>query len=139
MYNLLEHEADVGVLGIGKTLEESFEEGAKAMFSVMVDFKGVREKEEVLVRCEALDEESLFVEWLNELLSLKDIENMFFVNFKVKIKKIGNVFKLDGVALGEEMNLKKQKVKVEVKAATYSGLKLEKKNNKYYIQCVVDV
>ena len=34
-YKHLEHEADVGVLGIGKTIEEAFEEGAKAMFDVM--------------------------------------------------------------------------------------------------------
>ncbi|OYT42470.1 MAG: hypothetical protein B6U88_03265 [Candidatus Aenigmarchaeota archaeon ex4484_56] len=37
------------------------------------------------------------------------------------------------------MNIKKHEPKIEVKAATYSGLKFKKKDGKYYIQCVVDV
>ena len=37
-----EHKADIGVRGIGSTVEKSFEEGAKAMFDVEVDLKRVR-------------------------------------------------------------------------------------------------
>lgn len=139
-YKLLEHEADVGVLGIGDTLEKSFEEGAKAMFSIMVDIKKIIPKLKVEIQVEAKDEASLFVEWLNELLAKRDIEDMFFSKFKVeKIKKSNKGYSLKANAFGEKMDLNKHKIKLEVKAATYSGLKIEKKNNKYYTQCVVDV
>jgi len=73
-YELLEHEADIGIRGYGDTIEEAFENGAKAMFSIMVDLKKVNSQKNVKIKCEAPDIEALFVEWLNELLTKKDIE-----------------------------------------------------------------
>ena len=134
-FELLEHEADVGVLGIGKTLEEAFQEGAKAMFSVMVNLDDLSPDKMVQVECDAVDDESLFVEWLNALLAQKDIEELFFVKFEVKIED----HKLVGKAWGCSFDLDKQEVLNDVKAATYHGLRLEKKDKDYYIRCVLDI
>lgn len=139
MYEYIEHEADIGILAIGNTLEEAFEEGARAMFNIMIELNNIEPKEEVDIKCEASGVDSLFVEWLNKLLSEKDIQNMFFSNFEVTIEKTETNFKLNGKAFGEQMNTEKHAVKIEVKAATYSGLKYEEKDNKHYLQCVVDV
>ena len=49
----------------------------------------------------------------------------------------GKVIHLGGV--GGHIKGYQHEVKIEVKAATYSQLKIEKKGNKYYAQCVVDV
>jgi len=135
MYEYFEHQADVGLIGYGKTLEEAFVEGAKAMFQVMCEIKNVKVKKEVKIEVEGNDIESLFIEWLNDLLAQKDIEDMFFSDFEVKID--GN--KLVGVAKGEKMDLDRHQVKVEVKAATYAQLKVEKIDKSYKVQCVVDV
>jgi len=137
-YELLDHEADIGIRGYGNTIEEAFENGAKAMFSVMIDLDEVNPEKNVEIKCEAPDLETLFIEWLNELLTKKDIEEMSFSEFKVKINK-NDLYTLKGVALGERFDQKKHKPKIEVKAATYSGLKIGKKDEKIYIQCVVDV
>ena len=137
-YELLDHEADIGIRGYGNTIEEAFENGAKAMFSVMIDLDEVNPQKNVEIKCEAPDIEALFIEWLNELLTKKDIEEMSFSEFKVKINK-NDLYTLKGVALGERFDQKKHKPKIEVKAATYSGLKIGKKDEKIYIQCVVDV
>jgi len=137
-YELLEHEADIGIRGYGDTIEEAFENGAKAMFSIMVDLKKVNSQKNVKIKCEAPDIEALFVEWLNELLTKKDIEEMSFSRFKVKINK-NDLYTLKGVASGERFDQKKHKAKIEVKAATYSGLKIGKKDEKIFIQCIVDV
>lgn len=133
-YKYFEHKADVGIIGIGKTLEEAFQEGAKALFNAMVDIKKVEPKNKIKIECEAGNEEELFVEFLNRLLAEKDINNMVFSDFKVKIKNN----KLTGEAMGEKFNPKKQNVKIEVKAATYSQLKVIK-NKEFIAQCVVDV
>jgi len=139
-YELKEHEADMGIVGIGDSLEEAFVEGAKAMFSIMINLDRVEQKKGIDIKCEAPDEASLFVEWLNELLSKKDIENVFFSDFKIeKIEKFDGIFRLNAKALGDEMDLNKHEVKTEVKAATYSGLDIKKEGNKYLVQCVVDV
>ena len=133
-----EHQADVGIIGIGKTLEEAFQEGAKAMFQVMADLKQISPKKSIKITVKASDEAALFIEWLNELLAKKDIEDMMLSDFKVKIQKIKNKFNLTGTAKGEKTS-EKHRLKVEVKAATYSQLKVQKEKNKYTAQCVVDV
>jgi len=137
-YELLEHEADIGIRGYGNTIEEAFENGAKAMFSIMIDLETVESEKNMEIKCEAPDIEALFVEWLNELLTKKDIEEMSFSRFKVKIYK-DDIYKLEGTASGEKFDQKKHKAKLEVKGATYSGLKIGKKDEKIFIQCIVDV
>jgi SHS2 domain-containing protein len=138
-FEYFDHEADIGIVGYGKNLEEAFEQGAKAMFNIMADINNIELKKEIKIKVEAPDEETLFIEWLNSLLAQKDIENLLFSEFEVKIKKVENKFVLEGIAKGEEMNYEKHQIDTEVKAATYSQLKIEKVNNIYKVQCVVDV
>jgi len=132
MYKFLEHEADVGILVSSTSLEKMFEEGAKALFELMVS--NVKPKKKITIKCEADDTAALFIEWLNALIAQKDIKNMFFSKFEVKIKE--NTLK--ATVYGETIDIKKHKPKIEVKAATYSGLKFWK-DKKFNVQCVVDV
>ena len=139
-YEQFEHQADVGIRGYGETLEEAFENGAKAMFNVMVDLEKVESEKEIKIECEASNLEELFIEWLNKLLSEAGIENLVFSDFKMgEIKKMNSSYKLLGLAMGEKLDPKKHEPKVEVKAATYSQLKVEKKGNQYVVQTIVDV
>ncbi len=136
-FETFEHTADVGVRGIGKSFEEALQEAAKALFSVMINLNKVKPSKSVKVEVniKGLDKSQILVEWLNRLVAERDISNMVFSKFKVQIK--GN--KLIGTAWGEKFNPKKHESEVEVKAATYSQLKVEKKNNKWIAQCIVDV
>ncbi len=139
-YKYLEHEADIALVGIGKTLKEAFQEGAKALFDIMVDIKTVKCKQKLAVAVQAPSEELLFIEWLNALLAEKDVREMMFSDFRIEtIKKHSNLYKLKAVVCGETFSQAKHKPKIEVKAATYSGLKIEKKNKRFYVQCVCDV
>ncbi len=135
-YETFEHGADIGVRGYGRTVEEAFQNAAKAMFSLIVEnFEDITlEKSfDVSVSAELLDE--LLVEWLNKLLTLFSIEACVFREFEVKI----DGSKLFGKAIGEPINYEKHEFGVEVKGATYSLLKVEKKGNIWIAQCVVDV
>ena len=114
------------ILGEGKTIESAFSEAAKAMFSVMVDIKKVESNKSIKISCKSDSKEVLFIEFLNELLAQGDLKKMVFSKFEIKIKIIKNEFKLSGKAYGEKFDINKHKPKVEVKAATYSGLKLWK-------------
>ncbi len=134
-YETFEHEADMGIRGSGETLEEAFENGARAMFSIMLDLVGVEPEEKVEISCSAPDRETLFVEWLNELLTQASLREMVFSDFKIESLEKDS---LRGYAYGERLDKKKHRLKVEVKAATYSMLKVYK-NEKYVAQCVVDV
>lgn len=137
-FKYLEHTADAGIVGIGNTPEEAFAEGAKAMFNLMVDIDKVKPIEEVDIKCSSAELDTLFVGWLGELLLQKDITGLIFSDFEVHIQQQGE-FKLKGKAWGEQLNPSKHNIKTEVKAATYYGLKLEKKDQEYWVQCVVDI
>ena len=140
-FTYLDHEADVGIRAIGSTLEEAFEQGAKAMLNVMWDISNVEERRDVLIECKAGDIPELFVEALNEILFKQDVEGLVLARFEVDdIKKQPDgKYKLKGTAFGEPLNLDKHSAKTEVKAATYAGLKFEQKDGEYIIQCILDV
>ncbi len=134
-YEFFEHEADIGIRGVGTSLEEAFESAACALFEVMTDTKKIVPIKAIEIECEAQNREELFIEWLNKLISESTINDMLFSHFLVKIE--GN--KLTGTAKGEHIDTKKHELKTEVKAATYSQLKVFEKNRQFIAQCVVDV
>lgn len=138
-YEFFDHQADIGIIGEGKSYEQAFQEAAKAMFEVMCDLKQVRSIKTIKINVSAVDLDALFVEWLNELLAQKDIADMLFNKFKVKIIKRGKTYSLTGTATGEKLNIAKHRLHTEVKAATYSQLKVWTEKNKHKAQCVVDV
>jgi len=133
-YEYFEHLADVGIVGRGRSLEEAFAEAAKAMFNLMVDIEAVNPIKTIEVECEAENEEELFVEWLNALLAEASINNMVFSQFEVRIEN----GKLAGLARGEELDLERHEARTEVKAATYSQLRIIR-DGEFVAQCVVDV
>jgi SHS2 domain-containing protein len=138
-YELFEHEADQGIRGYGATAEEAFEHAAEALFEIMCDTSQVEPAEEVSVTVSAPDLNALFIEWLNELLARKDTEDMMFSRFSVKIRQDAKGFSLEGKARGEKTDREKHGLKVEAKAATYSGLKSGEKDGRKFFQCIVDV
>ena len=138
-FEYFDHEADIGIVGYGRNLEEAFEQGAKAMFNIMADINTIARERKVDIEVRANDREALFIEWLNELLARKDIEGMLFSEFDVRIEEKGDMLVLKGMAKGEKINYEKHRVDIEVKAATYSQLKIEKIDGIWKVQCVVDV
>ena len=139
-YGYLDHDADVGIEAVGKTAEEAFEEGARAVFNVMVNLEEFKEEKSVLVECKGGDLASLFVNWINALLSQVELEGIYFSNFNVKrIEEEGKTYLLEAEAYGEALDLDRHQIKTEVKACTYSGLKAEEKDQGFYVRCIIDV
>jgi SHS2 domain-containing protein len=142
-----EHKADIGVRGKGKTLEEAFIGGALSMMGIMFDIKAIKPQTVIAIKCDADDIEALFVEWLNAILSKRDLETMVFCRFETKIEdQDGSGTEesqklLTGKAWGERYDQSKHEAKLEVKAATYSQLKVfkEETSGLYVAQCIVDV
>jgi len=134
-YETFEHEADIGIRGFGNTVEEAFENAAIALYSVMVNIGTVQTKRDVPVIASAPDRELLFIEWLNALLALSDIERMVFSKFEVKIEE-GT---LTGRAWGEALDRIRHEPRVEIKGASYHLLSVAEKGGRYTAQCVVDV
>lgn len=131
-----DHIADIGVRGIGESLEEAFENGAKALFSLLVDdISSIERKITRQVKCQSFDEVGLFVAWLNTLLAMSDLHTEVYNSFSVKISGL----ELSAEIMGEPWDKNKHGIGIEVKGATFSEAKVIKKHGFYIAQCIVDV
>jgi len=132
------HLADIGIRGIGDTLEQAFEEGAKALMAVICSPDKVEPKVAVRVECEADEKDLLFADWINLLIYEMDVRKMLFNRFEVSIDNHNH--KLSARAWGEPVDHERHETAVEVKAATFMELKvLQNEQNQWVAQCVVDV
>jgi SHS2 domain-containing protein len=139
-YEYLDHQADLGIRGIGGTPEEALSQGAQAMLAAMADVEKVGCEQEWVQRCTAPDIPSLFVEWLNELLYQREVHDFLFASARVtRLERSEQGWFLEGVACGEPLDESRHQVYTEIKAATYSGLDYRREGDRYVVQCVVDL
>ena len=133
-YENFEHGADIGIRGIGRSLEEALVMAAKAVFGLMVDdVERVPPETRVEIRAEGFDAESLLLAWLNQLLAEADIGGLVFSEFRVSVSG----WSLEGAAWGSDFAGREPGV--EVKAATYSQAAVFEREGMWTAQCVVDV
>jgi SHS2 domain-containing protein len=134
-FEILDHTADVGIIAYGADMKQAFANAARGLFSLITELDDV---EEVLHRdaeLTATDEESLLVEWLNELIYQFDTEGLIFKRFD--ITRLDNT-RLKARGYGEKVDKAKHRLKTGVKAATYHMLKVEK-NDGFRVQVLFDI
>ena len=122
-FEILDHTADVGIIAYGADIKQAFANAARGLFSLVIQLDDVQEALHRDIRVSASDEESLLVEWLNELIYLFDAENIIFKRFE--ITHLDNTL-LTASSYGEKVDMARHKLKTGVKAATYHMLKVEK-------------
>jgi len=135
-YELIEHTADVGIRVKGANLKELFENAALAMFDIIAEKKNLesKNKEKIKIKQKADNIDELFVNWLNELLSLSATREKIFCEFKFRNLDEGNL-----EAEGYGCDIKDYKINTEIKAATYHELKLEKTGSGWQAEVIFDV
>jgi SHS2 domain-containing protein len=129
-----EHDADIGVVGRGATLEEAFESAAAATFGVMVDLAAVRPEQSVTLDFEEADVEIALVRWLNLLLGLSHEHGLIFSRFWIERDGV----RWRGGASGEPWRRDLERG-VEVKGATLTMLQVKEEHDGWRARCVVDV
>ena len=88
-YELIEHTADIGIKVRGKDLKELFKNSALAMFDIIGEKKlpATSHKlpfKRIIIKKKAENLEELFINWLNELLSLSATKEKIFCAYKFK-------------------------------------------------------
>lgn len=130
------HDADMGVRGLGETLEQAFEQAALALTAVVTDLSCVRPREMISISCEAPDDELLLVDWLNALIFEMATRSMLFSRFEVRLE--GR--RLNAKIGGEALDVVRHHPAVEVRGATYTDHKVARQpDGGWLAQCVVDV
>jgi SHS2 domain-containing protein len=130
------HQADVGLRGRGRSIEEAFEQAAIALTAVLTDPERVNSREPVEIHAEAPDHELLLVDWLNAIVFQMATRRMIFGRFEVSLQ--GGT--LQARAWGEPLDPGRHRPAVEVKGATYTELAVRREaTGGWLAQCVVDV
>lgn len=135
-YEQFPHTADIGVRVFGKDLKELFANAAFAMFDLIADLEGMTGKTVETVKLEAADNESLLVAWLDELLYIFYTKQLIFYKFTIDELSEG---KLRATAVGRPVAANRNRLKTEIKAATYSDLKIKKTAEGYSVEVIFDV
>ena len=130
-----EHDADVGVRGLGETKAEAFQQAALAMSAAVAEVDTVRPLERISVHCEARDDELLLAEWLNALVYEMATRRMLFSKFDVRIEN----GRLSADAWGEGLDPHRHRPVVELKGATPTTLRVARHGDGWLAQTVVDV
>jgi SHS2 domain-containing protein len=134
-FEILDHTADVGIIACGADLKQAFANAAKGLFSLITELDDVDEILHRDAELTATDEESLLVEWLNELIYQFDTEGIIFKRFD--ISRLDNT-RLKARGYGEKVDKSRHRLKTGVKAATYHMLKVEKSDG-FRVQVLFDI
>ena len=135
-YEQFSHTADIGVRVYGKDLPQLFENAAFAMFDIIADLENMSGDLLETFRLEAANNEELLVTWLDELLYNFYAKNIIFYKFEVA-ELSSDV--LRAKAFGRSVSENRNRLKTEIKAATYYNLKIIKKDDYYEVDIIFDV
>ena len=135
-YEQFSHTADIGVRVYGGTLKQLFENAAFAMFDIIADLDGLRGEIVHNIELTAPDQEELLISWLDELLYYFYTKGVIFYDFKVE-ELSPDLIKAK--AFGRAVSDNRNRLKTEIKAATYYDLKIVKTDDYYQVDIVFDV
>ena len=135
-YELIEHTADIGVRVYGRDLKGLFRNAAYCMFDIIADLEGLTQSVSADFAIEADNYEELLVRWLDELLYNFYTKWIIFFEFDIlELGEKGMKARAFGRLVGENRN----RLKTEIKAATYHNLNIKKQTDYYSVEIIFDV
>ena len=136
MHETFEHTADLGLRVRAADLDTLFVEAAQALFETIVaDLASVRPLRKIDIAMTGADRPYLLFDWLKELLFHFDAEHLLLGKFEAHVREDG----VTGSAWGEPVDRARHVLEHEVKAITYHGLRVERINDGWLAEVIVDI
>jgi SHS2 domain-containing protein len=131
--------ADVAFEAAGDTPEELFRAAALAAAGVMIRLADITVTVQKTITIQAETLEDLLYQWLSELIYLKDVERVIFVEFDLTIKHIAGLFELAADCGGGEIDPAGHELGQDVKAVTYHLFEIKEVDGKFEARVVLDI
>ncbi|MFC1631234.1 archease [Candidatus Omnitrophota bacterium] len=135
-YELIEHTADIGIRAKGRDLEHLFANAAWAMFDLLAELDSVQIRQSEQISLAAPNIEELFLVWLSELLYRYSSREIIYKEFAIKKLTSSS---LSAEVKGEGFDLKRHRLKSEIKGVTYHQLKVQKVKGIWQGEVIFDV
>lgn len=133
-YEILEHTADVRVRVYGDSFLDLLRNAALALLSLITERGSVRPVEEIVFEAEAETGEELLIKMLSEILYIHQVRKMVFSEAEIGL---ADGYRLKGRLKGEKIDLGRHEL--DIKAATYHNLKIERVNDRFMAEIVFDI
>ena len=136
MFETFKHTADLGLRIQAETREALFEEAARGLFSVILEYpERVSGDLSFSFRIEGTRDDELLLDWLDALLFKFSSEHVVLGRFEVRFGEDG----LTADAWGEPYSSDVHGISEEVKAITYHGLRVEKFGEMWIGEVIIDL
>jgi protein archease len=135
-YEVLEHTADVRVRVYGGSFADLLRNSALALMSLIAATEAVRPMSEIEFEIEGETKEEILVKMLGEIIYIHEVRKMVFSD--VSLELTGGR-KLRGRLFGEKIDPERHELELDVKAATYHNLKIQKVNDRFMAEIVFDI
>ncbi|MBM3314021.1 archease [candidate division WOR-3 bacterium] len=136
LYRRLEHTSDVQVEIYGDDLASLFSNAALCLFDLMLERTQVRELESLPIELAADSLAELLLDWLRELLFLFSARSWAVA--RVRIDSI-TATRVKATVLGEQYDVRRHGLKIEVKTPTYHEYRIDKTPEGYQATVILDV
>jgi len=142
-YTFFNHTADIGIEIFGRTKKELFAHAAHALFDIMIEITGHKSRKsrevkgrQLIKMVEGADVEDLFINFLRELLYL--FNGAGWVVDHCEMIECRNT-RLVATLWVEPYKKNKHAMKTEIKAVTYSGLRVKRFKSGWMARVIFDV
>lgn len=135
-YRIFDHTADLGIEIYGSDEKELFTNAAYALLDTMADMDRIEVYAKRRFAVGGSDWEDLLVNFLREILSLFNGEELLLKEFSISYI---NSHYVTGEAGGEVFNPEKHQIKMEIKAVTYHQVRVEQTPDGWKGRVIFDV
>ncbi len=136
MYELFEHTADIGIHVESTDLNSLFADAGCGLFAIITEtVDEIQCEKAVELQVAGADKAYLMVDWLAELLISFELDRLLLRKFEVQVGESG----LTATAFGETVDFLRHNLTHEVKAITYHGLKVERTDQGWAADVIVDI
>ena len=135
-FEILEHSADEKFRAEGESKEEALKEVVKAFAEIVGGDTNGGYHNKISVEAESL--ESLFYDFLDELIFLQDSEGIVISHAeKLSLEELEDGWKLETTVLTD--NITSDMSLLDIKAPTYNEMEIDYRDHKWVFEAVLDV
>jgi len=137
-YEFIDHTADLALRIYGSTIDDLFKTASYTLFDLLTDYKG-KDTQERMITLSADTIEDLLIEWLNELIAVFFADKFLPVDYNIVISEKNDQKLLTASLKGDAFDPYENKIKREIKAATYHEVKIKSCEGGFEAEVIFDV
>jgi len=137
MYTFLDHPSEALVEVRAPSTKEVFIDAALALFDLMTDLEKIEIQQSFHVQLSSPERHLLLVDWLNQLILLHEVQNVFLVQFNIDVTQ-NTDWHLTAVVEGEKIREDHER-RLHAKSATYGQLEWKEEQGNHIVRFVIDI